>query len=78
MADRWAMDTRVDSAKEIGGWMGRWKDGWKAGRPDAYAHGMDKRTEKIHARGMAGQADKWVRRMAAIRATDFLWAISVF
>ena len=56
MADRWAMDTRVDSAKEIGGWMGRWKDGRQAGRPDAYTHGMDERTEKMHARRTAGQA----------------------
>ena len=58
--------------------MGGWKDGQKAGRPDAYTHGMDERTEKTHARRMAGQADKWMRRTTAIRVTDFLRVTSVF
>lgn len=80
--DRWVMDARVDNGKKISGWMDGWKDrrkeGWKAGRPDAYTHAVDERTEKTDAQRRAGQADKWMRRTTAIRATDFLWVTSVF
>lgn len=53
------------------------KEGWKAGRPDAYTHAVDERTEKTDA-WRAGQADKWMRRTTPIRATDFLGVTSVF